>query len=203
MMPTSGVLLVPCRETAIRAHTPRPAGQAYQDGAKVQAEVADRNRPPSRSRSGKRCGCSAKLAREGKVSAEDMREVLSAGASRQEVGDALAVCAAFNTTDRLADVFGFELLTPRGLRGRSQVPAQPRFGYNDRTAAPDDWRHAARRRNRPKPPYHDAAARLTERSSSIFSLARQEQTRPRGCCPGRLTLSLQRALRRRGPSYLR
>jgi hypothetical protein len=30
--------------------------------------------------------------------------------SRQEVEDALAACAAFNTTDRLADAFGFDLL---------------------------------------------------------------------------------------------
>jgi hypothetical protein len=31
------------------------------------------------------------------------------------VEDALAVCAAFNTTDRLADAFGFELLSPAGF----------------------------------------------------------------------------------------
>jgi hypothetical protein len=41
-----------------------------------------------------------------------MRQVLSAGVSRQQVEDALAVCAAFNTTDRLADAFGFEVLSP-------------------------------------------------------------------------------------------
>jgi alkylhydroperoxidase family enzyme len=56
-----------------------------------------------------------KLTREGKVGAEDMREVLAAGASPQQVEDALAVCAAFNTTDRLADAFGFELLSPEGF----------------------------------------------------------------------------------------
>ena len=47
--------------------------------------------------------------------AEDMRDVLSAGVSRRQVEDALAVCAAFNTTDRLADAFGFELLSPEGF----------------------------------------------------------------------------------------
>ena len=56
-----------------------------------------------------------KLTREGKVGAEDMREVLTAGATSQQIKDALAVCAAFNTTDRLADTFGFELLTPEGF----------------------------------------------------------------------------------------
>ena len=29
--------------------------------------------------------------------------------------DAPAVCVAFNTTDRLADAFGFELLSPEGF----------------------------------------------------------------------------------------
>jgi len=56
-----------------------------------------------------------KLTRDGMVSAGDMREVLSAGVSRQQVRDALAVCAAFNTTGRLADAFGFELLSPEGF----------------------------------------------------------------------------------------
>ena len=41
--------------------------------------------------------------------------MLSAGVLRQQVEDALAVCAAFNTTDRLADAFGFELLSPEGF----------------------------------------------------------------------------------------
>ena len=56
-----------------------------------------------------------KLTRERKVGAEDMREVLSSGVSPQQVEDALAVCAAFNTTDRLADAFGFDLLSPEGF----------------------------------------------------------------------------------------
>ena len=41
--------------------------------------------------------------------------MLSAGVSRQQIEDALAVCAAFNNTDRLADAFGFELLSPEGF----------------------------------------------------------------------------------------
>jgi hypothetical protein len=35
--------------------------------------------------------------------------------SPRQAEDALAVCAAFNTTDRLADAFGFEVLTPEGF----------------------------------------------------------------------------------------
>ena len=56
-----------------------------------------------------------KLTAEGKLSPGDMREVLAAGVSAEQVQDALAVCAAFNTTDRLADAFGFEVLTPEGF----------------------------------------------------------------------------------------
>ncbi len=55
------------------------------------------------------------LTRAGKVGADDMRDVLAAGVSPGQVEDALAVCAAFNTTDRLADAFGFELLSPEGF----------------------------------------------------------------------------------------
>ena len=55
------------------------------------------------------------LTREGEIGAADMRDVLAAGVSPQQVKDALAVCAAFNITDRLADAFGFELLSPEGF----------------------------------------------------------------------------------------
>ncbi|MGI5237875.1 hypothetical protein [Dactylosporangium sp. CA-139066] len=34
---------------------------------------------------------------------------------RMQVEDALAVCAAFDTTARLADAFGFEVLSPEGF----------------------------------------------------------------------------------------
>lgn len=48
-----------------------------------------------------------KLTREGAVDAADMRAVLAAGASRQQIEDALAVCFSFNVMTRLADAFGF------------------------------------------------------------------------------------------------
>jgi alkylhydroperoxidase family enzyme len=54
-----------------------------------------------------------KLARQGTLSIEDMRAVLLAGVSREQIEDALAVCFAFNTTNRLADAFGFEVLSPK------------------------------------------------------------------------------------------
>ena len=50
-----------------------------------------------------------KLTREHAVDVEDMRAVLAAGVSREQIQDALAVCFSFNTIDRLADAFGFSV----------------------------------------------------------------------------------------------
>jgi uncharacterized peroxidase-related enzyme len=98
----------------IGAHT-ATAGQAYQDGPKVAAVLADLESAPVEDGLRGTLRMLGKLTREGKVGAEDMRQVLSAGVSRQQIEDALAVCAAFNTTDRLADAFGFEVLSPEGF----------------------------------------------------------------------------------------
>jgi hypothetical protein len=54
-----------------------------------------------------------KLSREYSVDADDMRAMLAAGVSREQIEDALAVCFAFNTMSRLADAFGFFLPGPK------------------------------------------------------------------------------------------
>src|SRR5438128_978558 len=56
-----------------------------------------------------------KLTREHTVEEADMRRVLDSGVSRAQIDDALAVCFAFNTTNRLADAFGFFVPGPRGF----------------------------------------------------------------------------------------
>jgi len=88
----------------IGVHT-ATATQAYQDGPRVAAVLADLESAP----------IEEPLTAEGKLSVEDMRKVLADGVSSQQVEDALAVCAAFNTTDRLADALGFEVLSPDGF----------------------------------------------------------------------------------------
>jgi uncharacterized peroxidase-related enzyme len=98
----------------IGAHT-ATAGQAYQDAAKVRAVLTDLDSAPVEEPLRATLRMLGKLTREGRVGAEDMREVLAAGVSRQQVKDALAVCTAFNTTGRLADAFGFEVLSPEGF----------------------------------------------------------------------------------------
>ncbi|MEV0796403.1 hypothetical protein AB0I34_01870 [Kribbella sp. NPDC050281] len=103
-------------ETAfcIGAHT-ATASQAYQDGPRVAAVLDDLETAPVENGLRATLRMLGRLTREGKVGAEDMREVLSAGVSPQQIKDALAVCAAFNITDRLADAFAFEILTPEGF----------------------------------------------------------------------------------------
>jgi uncharacterized peroxidase-related enzyme len=104
----------------IGAHT-ATSGRAYQDRAKVQAVLADVETAPIEDGLKATLRMLGRLTRTGAVSAEDMRQVLSAGVSRQQIEDALAVCAAFNTTDRLADAFGFEMLSPEGFDAGAKV----------------------------------------------------------------------------------
>jgi uncharacterized peroxidase-related enzyme len=98
----------------VAAHS-ATARQAYQDGPKVAAALADLETAPVAGGLRATLRMLGKLTKEGKVDADDMRQVLSAGVSRQSVADALAVCAAFNTTGRLADAFGFAVLSPEGF----------------------------------------------------------------------------------------
>jgi uncharacterized peroxidase-related enzyme len=98
----------------VAAHS-ATARQAYQDGPKVAAVLADLDSAPVEDGLRATLRMLGKLTREGKVDAGDMRQVLSAGVTRQQVADALAVGAAFNTTGRLADAFGFAVLSPEGF----------------------------------------------------------------------------------------
>ena len=98
----------------IGAHS-ATARQAYQDGPKVAAVLADLESAPVEDGLRATLRMLGKLTRQGTADAEDVRQVLAAGVSRQQVTDALAVCAAFNTTNRLADAFGFEVLSPAGF----------------------------------------------------------------------------------------
>jgi uncharacterized peroxidase-related enzyme len=106
----------PVNESAfcVAAHS-ATARQAYQDGPKVAAVLADLETAPVEDGLRATLRMLGKLTKEGKVDADDMRQVMSAGVSRQQVADALAVCAAFNTTGRLADAFGFAVLSPEGF----------------------------------------------------------------------------------------
>jgi uncharacterized peroxidase-related enzyme len=101
-------------EFCIGAHA-AAARQAYEDGPRVAAVLGDLETAPVDEALRATLRMLGKLTREGEVSAEDMKEVLAADVSSQQIEDALAVCAAFNMTNRLADAFGFELLTTEGF----------------------------------------------------------------------------------------
>ena len=98
----------------VAAHT-ATARRAYQDGPMVAAVLADLESAPVQEPLRATLRMLGKLTAEGKLTAGDMREVLAVGVSPQQVKDALAVCAAFNTTNRLGDAFGFAVLSPEGF----------------------------------------------------------------------------------------
>jgi uncharacterized peroxidase-related enzyme len=104
----------------IGAHT-ATASQAYADGPRVEAVLTDLETAPIEEPLRATLRMLGKLTASGTVSSEEMRGVLAAGVSPEQVRDALAVCAAFNTTDRLADAFGFEALSPEGYESGAKV----------------------------------------------------------------------------------
>ncbi|MGW1737812.1 carboxymuconolactone decarboxylase family protein [Nocardia sp. NPDC001965] len=98
----------------IGAHT-ATASRAYRDEARVRAALTDLDSAPLEPGLRATLRMLGTLVRNGTVDATDMRAVLSAGVVPRRIEDALAVCAAFDTTDRLADAFGFELLSAEGF----------------------------------------------------------------------------------------
>ena len=83
------------------------AGGAYGDKARVSAVLSDLETAPIEEPLRATLRFLHKSTREQAVHTEDVRAVLSAGVSRQQIEDALAVCFAFNVIGRLADAFGF------------------------------------------------------------------------------------------------
>jgi uncharacterized peroxidase-related enzyme len=95
----------------ISAHT-AVARRAYDDPAKVSAVLSDIETAPIGAPLRATLRMLRKLAHEHAVTVEDMRDVLAAGASREQIADALAVGFAFNTMNRLADAFAFAIPSP-------------------------------------------------------------------------------------------
>jgi AhpD family alkylhydroperoxidase len=93
-------------EWCTQAHSAVARG-AYRDEAKVSAVLRDVETAPIDEPLKATLRMLRRLVREGSVSADDMRAVLAAGASTQQIEDALAVCFAFSVIGRLADAFGF------------------------------------------------------------------------------------------------
>lgn len=101
-------------EFCIKAHS-AVAERAYQDGRRVTAALADLDSAPVGEPLRATLRMLGKLTREHTVDANDVRAVLATGASRAQIEDALAVCLAFNVTDRLADTFRFAVPGPKAF----------------------------------------------------------------------------------------
>jgi len=93
-------------EFCTKAHT-AVAARAYHDEAKVSAALSDIETAAIEEPLRATLRLLRKLTREHALDADDIRAVLAAGVSRAQIRDALAVCFAFNTMDRLADTFEF------------------------------------------------------------------------------------------------
>jgi uncharacterized peroxidase-related enzyme len=98
----------------VGAHT-ATAARAYRNRDKVAAVLADPDSAPIDEGLRATLEMLGKLTGEGTLTADDIRAVLSAGVSRQQIEDALAVSFAFNTTDRLANAFAFDVLSQEGF----------------------------------------------------------------------------------------
>jgi uncharacterized peroxidase-related enzyme len=99
----------------IGAHT-ATASLAARNEVTVTAALADLESAPVGEGLRATLRMLGKLTRDGHLAAEDVRAVLEAGVSRQQVEDALAICYAFNVTNRLANAFGFEVLSQEGFQ---------------------------------------------------------------------------------------
>jgi hypothetical protein len=98
----------------VKAHS-ATSSLAYGDGAKVTATLADLDTAPIEEPLRATLRMLGKLTVENEIDANDVRAVLSAGVSPQQIEDALAVCLAFNITDRLANAFDFAIATPAAM----------------------------------------------------------------------------------------
>jgi uncharacterized peroxidase-related enzyme len=101
-------------EFCIGAHA-ATAVAASHDEARVAAVLSDLETAPIEEPLRATLRMLQKLTRDHTVDANDMRRVLAAGVSPEQVEDALAIGFAFNTTNRLADAFGFFVPGPKGF----------------------------------------------------------------------------------------
>ncbi len=90
----------------IKAHTATATG-AYHDPKKVEQVLTDVENAPLTPALRATLLMIGKLTREHAVNTDDVRAVTAASVSLQQIEDALAVCFAFNITNRLADAFDF------------------------------------------------------------------------------------------------
>lgn len=87
----------------------------YDDEAKVAGTLADLEAAPIDEPLRATLRMLGKLTQQNSVEAQDIRAVLDASVSPQQIKDALAVSLVFNITDRLANAFGFAVASPEAM----------------------------------------------------------------------------------------
>jgi AhpD family alkylhydroperoxidase len=102
-------------EFCTKAHLAVAQGAYHRDGKRVSDLLSDLETAAIEEPLRATLLMLGKLTREHVVDADDMRAVLAAGASRQQIEDALAVCFSFNVIGRLADAFGFFVPGPKAF----------------------------------------------------------------------------------------
>lgn len=111
----------------IGAHS-TAAAMAYNDEEKVAAVLSDPEMASITEPLRATLRMLGKLTREHSVNAEDIREVIATGVSREQIEDAFAVCFAFNITNRLADAFEFKVLSPEGFTAGAKYLLKRGYG---------------------------------------------------------------------------
>jgi len=101
-------------EFCTKAHT-AVAQAAYRDGRDVSASLSSPETGLTEEPLRSTLLMLGKLTRDHAVDADDMRALLAAGASRQQIEDALAVCFSFNVIGRLAEAFAFFVPGPKAF----------------------------------------------------------------------------------------
>jgi uncharacterized peroxidase-related enzyme len=93
-------------EFCIKAHA-AVSERAYGESTKVSAALANLDAAPIEEPLRATLRLLGKLAREHTVDVDDMRAALAAGATREQIADALAVSFGFEVTNRLGNAFEF------------------------------------------------------------------------------------------------
>jgi AhpD family alkylhydroperoxidase len=95
-------------EFCTKAHT-AVAQRAYGDGRQITSLLSDLDAADLEEPLRATLLMLRKLMRDKTLDEDDIRAVLAAGASPQQIEDALGVCFSFSVTVRLADTFGFSV----------------------------------------------------------------------------------------------
>jgi|SRR5579872_4783765 len=101
-------------EYCTKAHS-AVATRAYQNAGMVAAVLSDVETAPIAEPLRATLRMLRSLTRTGTVGADDMRALRAAGATREQIEDALAVAFVFNVINRLADAFGFDVPGPQAF----------------------------------------------------------------------------------------